>query len=388
MSNENRSGDATEGHFVPPLFWHHLSGGTVLLLSNNRLATILAPGSRRAFKLPPGISVLSLFNGYPSIRVIGRTVYQDAEDMKDPISDHFILTALTAQRKCLARTQEQHWSGVTNVLHEEGRTSEGVIAGRLTSQIRISIKRLEQLSLAYRTVLSISALPQDRNDKSIRNDKYARHIGTEFRSILNELYGFRDAVIAAAYRFKYNQPGGFQMGNFRRLANSDQGPLGRLIAQSMFDQNADLLIDRMSLYRGIALHSIGKTNVITGDGYQIVVADGPFGEIPHLVFPLYDDVEHMREIERGSSKGILHRPTHAQTTRFLQKNTHIDALEFSFDCFVRLLRMAELLASEIGLPSRPMALTDDDIIEATITDEDGKITRLKRDPISGKLGEY
>lgn len=388
MPETNQPEEDGTVYFAPPLSLHHLSGGVALLLGSNRLAMIMAPGTMQAFELPPRRSVLSLFNSYPSIRVLGRTDYQDAEDMRDLLSDHFVLSACTIQNTCLAHNQEQHWSGVSTVLHTEDQGTEGVLAGRITSQIRICIRRLERLSIAYRTALSIVGPPEGRGGKSITNDKYAQHIGTEFRSTLNELYGLRDAVIAAAYRFKYDQRDGFQMKRFRRLVVSDHNSLGRLIAQSMFSEDADLLIDRMSLYRSVSLHCLGMTNPIFGDGYQKCVADGPFGEIPHLVFPLYDDVEHMREIERGSSKGILRQVTRAEAERFLSKDIHMDALEFSFDCFVRLLQVAQLLASEIGLASRPMTITDADIIEATLTDNAGNVTRVKRDATSGKLVEY
>jgi hypothetical protein len=96
----------------------------------------------------------------------------------------------------------------------------------------------------------------------------------------------------------------------------------------------------------------------------------------------------MREIEKGSSRGILRAATREAAERFLGKDTHLDALEFSFDCFVRLLRIAELLASDTGLQSRPMVITDDNILEATFTDGTGKVTRIKRDATTGKLVEY
>lgn len=258
----------------------------------------------------------------------------------------------------------------------------------MTSQIRICIRRLERLSIAYRTALSFVGPLQERDAKSITNDKYAQHIGTELRSLLNELYGLRDAVTAAAYRLKYREQNGFQMRSLWRIVSSDQGPLGRMIGQSMFDQDGDLLIDRMSLYRAVSMHCLGMTNPIFGDGYQKCIANGPFGEVTHIVFPLYDDIEHMREIEKGSSKGLLRRATKAEAERFLSKDAHIDALEFSFDCFVRLLQMAQLLATDVAIPSRPLMITDADIIEATVTDGLGQVTRVKRDATTGKLVEF
>jgi hypothetical protein len=165
------------------------------------------------------------------------------------------------------------------VLHLQDRGSDGVLASRIASQILICTRRLEQLSRAYRMVLSIIHDPQKGSKRSITNNKYAQHIGTEFRSLLNELYGLRDAVNSAAYRLKYGHTNGFASKGFRREVLNDADPLGRLIAQSMFDEDGDLLIDRMSLHRSVALHCLGKTNPIFGDGYQQVTSDGPLGPI-------------------------------------------------------------------------------------------------------------
>lgn len=103
MANDSQSEETV--HFTPPLAWHHLSGGVVLLLGANGIAMIMAPEGLRTFEVPPRRSVLSLFAGYSSMRVLGRTIYQDAEDLKDLISDHFTLSACTAQNTCLAHDQ-------------------------------------------------------------------------------------------------------------------------------------------------------------------------------------------------------------------------------------------------------------------------------------------
>lgn len=376
--------------FTVPLRWHHMSGGVVFLVGANKLGWIVAPGINpmRPITLTDVNAAVKLFKPYKAIRVLGRTIYQHADDLRDPVADHFVLSATTAAHKCLAYNQEHHWSGVSTCFHLEDRGAEGVLASRITSQIRICTRRLEQLSKAYRTVLSIVGAPDNPDQKSIKNDKYAQHIGTEFRSLLNELYGLRDAISAAAYRLRYGLDQGFRSEPFRRAVVGDKSALSRLIAQSMYDADGDRLIDRMSLYRSVALHCLGKTQPIFGDGYQQLMANGPLGDIPYLVYPLYDDIERMREIERGSSKGILRAGSQEDAKRFLNVPDHLDALEFSFDCYVRLLRVAELLAQETGLPSRHHTITDDDIIEGTFTDADGNITRVKRDGTTGRLVEY
>lgn len=375
--------------FTPPLRMHHLSGGVGFLLGQNKLGWIAAPGINplRPVTLRDLNAVPKLFAPYKKIRVLGRTVYQHADELHDPITDHFVLSATTSEHRCLASNQEHHWSGVSTALHVQERGNEGLLASRVASQIHICTRKLEQLSKAYRTVLSIVGAPTQPDQHKITNDKYAQHIGTEFRSLLNELYGLRDAVNGAVYRLKYGREEGFRTDRFRRAVEDDKSALAKLISQSMFDGDGDKLIERMSLYRSVALHCLGKNNPIFGDGYQQLIASGPLGDIPYLVWPLYDDIERMREIQRGSSRGILGAFSREEAERFLKKEDHLDALEFCFDCFVRLLRIAEQLSSDTALPSRPMIITDDDIIEATFTDEDGNVIRVARDATTGKLVE-
>jgi hypothetical protein len=156
----------------------------------------------------------------------------------------------------------------------------------------------------------------------------------------------------------------------KAIVLAERKGVGRLIADSMFNADGDLLIDRMSLHRGVGQHCLGKNNPLFGDVYQLRRSRGPLG-LPCLVFPLFDDVGRMRAIEKGSSKGILEPPTRAEAERFLRKRD-LDALEFLFDCFVRLLRIAKMLADEIGLGLRMMTITDDDIIDAKFTNQAGR----------------
>lgn len=107
----------------------------------------------------------------------------------------------------------------------------------------------------------------------------------------------------------------------------------------MFSNSGDLLIDHMSLYRSVAQHCLGATNPVLGDIYQLRVSTEPFGDLPYLIYPLYDDIGKMREIEQGSSKGILEGFPIEEAKRFFGLGDYRDALEFCYDCFVRLLRI-------------------------------------------------
>lgn len=384
--SEDEGADTTWS-FTAPLRMHHVSGGLAFLTGRNKLCMVLGPGAdaMRPFTLATGVSTLALFRGYRGLRVLGRTTYEFAEDMKEPITDNFIIGECDAKQHCLAQTQQQHWCGVSNGLSEAG--SEAHLARRLASQIRTCTQRLERLSLAYRTVLSILGPSDETDARSITNSKYAQHIGIEYRSLLNELFGLRDAIIAMALRFLYGQKGGATVNALKQRVANDQSAFALLTKSSMFDEGGDLLLARMALHRSIALHCLGATNPFFGDGYQRRIETGPYGKLSFLTVPIIDDIGQMRAIERDYSKGSLDNPKREDAESFLKQAEHLDALEFSYDCFVRLLRMAELLASEVGLASRPLTITDEDILDATFT-RGGRVTRVRRDATTGKLVEY
>ena len=377
--------------FEPPLAFHHLSGGLALLVDANRLAWLLSPGSGSPllFSIRPTTPILSLFDEQPSLRILGRTRFQHANEMNDPVSANFAIAALTADNQCLANSQGQHWSGIATALHQAERDSDARMARRVAGQIRLCLALLEKLSIAYRTVLSIATQkPTLTADVSVTSDKYSHWLGSEYRSCLNELYSLRDATLVATYRLRFGRSDPFSMKRIKALALGTADGIGHLIAGAMFSKEGDLLIDHMSLYRSIALHCLGATNPVVDDIYRLRTSAGPYGEIPYLVYPLYDDIERMRDIEQGSSKGLFERADRAEIIRFLSLPQHRDALEFCYDCFVRLLRLCEALALEIAIEPKLITLTDDDILEATLTDADGKVTRVKRDEKTGKLVEY
>lgn len=143
----------------------------------------------------------------------------------------------------------------------------------------------------------------------------------------------------------------------------------------------------MPLYRSVAQHCLGASNPIFGDVYQLRPSPGPFGELLYISYPLYDDIEAMRAIEQGASKGILERPAIEEARRFASLGEYRDALKFCYDCFVRLLQITDLLRQESGIEGGPIAITDEEILEITLTDEAGNVTRKKKDA-AGRLVDY
>ncbi|MBV9484408.1 hypothetical protein [Bradyrhizobium sp.] len=177
------------------------------------------------------------------------------------------------------------------------------------------------------------------------------------------------------------------MKKIKALVTTETDGSAQLISHAMFSDAGDRLLDHMALYRSVAQHCLGATNPIFGDAYQLRLSAGPFGKLLYLIYPLYDDIEKMRAIERGSSIGILERPSKEELERFGGLRHYRDALEFCYDCFVRLLKIGEFLRQETGIEPRPITITDKDILELVVTDETGKVTRAKRDQ-TGRLVEY
>jgi len=276
-------------------------------------------------------------------------------------------------------------------LDNANRDGEAMLANRVRQQIHIALRRLEKLSFAYRlTYAHAMADPKisQRYEISFTSDAYATQLGMEYRACINELYSLRDAILAAAYRLRFGRQDGFKMAKLKSaVQESLQGTAAKIVFDSMFSDTGDRLIDLMSLYRSISLHCLGATNPVVGDVYQLRLSQGVYGKIPYLVYPLYDDVGRMREIERGASKAIFENPDKTEAQRFMSLPTHRDALEFCFDCFVRLLRMAEAFGAEIGIAPEVATLTDDEILNIVIT-EDGATRRYRKNPDTDRLEEY
>jgi hypothetical protein len=373
----------------PPIWMLHLTGGIALLVGSNRVCMLISPGGPGLsfFSLLSNVPILSLFKNQERVKILGYTQFASAQEMNDSITSNFVIAGPNVANQCPALSQFHHWSGVANALHEMNRGSDALLASRTSTQIRHCVMRLERLSSAYRTVL-MSAKPAEPSIIQYTSDKYAEFLGSEYRSLLNELYSLRDALLVAVYRLYYKRSDPFTLKKLKALAMNEKTGIGTLISNSMFSDAGDLLIDHMSLYRSIAQHCIGTPNPIFGDMYRLVNSSGPYGELPFVVYPLYDDIEHMRSIERGSSKGILGRPSKVEAERFLSIPSHLDALEFCHDCFLRLLEMSQMLASVVEVQPKAIILTEKDILEATLTDGHGKTKRVKRDDATGQLVEY
>lgn len=375
--------------FAPPMWVHHLTGGLSLMISSNRLA-MLMPSSigMTFFSKSHKASATTLLQDQSGIRHIGSNFFRAADEMQEAITQHFEISARTHSGSCLATTQSEEWHGVANALHQSGRGADALVASRIASQIRTCLARLERLSVAYRTALTAAkSRSEEPKPHSFTLNKYAGYIGIEYRAALNELYALRDAALVGAYRLRFARTDSFSMKRLQALVAREPSGCAELISNAMFSDAGDRLLDHMALYRSVAQHCLGATSPIFGDAYQLCLSSGPFGDLTYVLFPLYDDVEKMRAIERGSSKGILERPSQEELQRFGGLGHYRDALEFCYDCFVRLLQIIELVRRESGIEPQTIVITDKDILELVVTDENGKVTRAKRHE-TGRLVEY
>ena len=377
--------------FEPPIDIYQLSGGLSLILGSNMMGGLLSPAGTVKiilFSLIPKKSFQKLIGEHKELRILGRTRNSSAEELRSPISDNFSTAILNTSNRCAASVQQDYWAGIAVACHKNSNDSDGLKAKRLERQIGLVVARLEHLAKAYRTVMSV--LDSGEAPHSLISNKYAKYLGIEYQSCLNELYGLRDATLAAAYRFAFGCRDAYSQTKLKNLVLNPPAAqnVAELITRSMYSQNGDLLLERMSLYRNIAQHCLGTTNpIFQGDVYQICISRGPFGNIPYLILPLYDDMDKIRQIERGSSKGIFQRLPREEAERFLNISPHQDALEFCFTCLERLLRICEEIAAETPISPEQIVITGENILRAEFRHRDGTILKFRRDESTGELVE-
>lgn len=352
-TSENQPGPPVT--LTPPILNHHLTGGLILLIGSNGAAVIMSPGKDGPmfFCVPNNTQTQLLFEKQEPLRILAKTRFEVAEEMKLPVTPNFILSATDEKHHCLADAQFHLWSGIGIALSHRKEDGDAMVANRVGQQIHFCLRRLEKLSNAYRISLAHLAQTQplpEPGKLSFTRDLCAHNLGTEYRSCINELYSLRDAVLAAAFRLGFKNIEPFMMRRIRSLVIAQpRSGSSDLIYRSMFDENGDRIIYLMSLYRSIALHCLGATNPVVGDVYRLKISEGIYGEIPYVEYPLYDDIEKMEAIEKGASKAIFDAPDRDEAIRFMSLQKHIDALEFCYNCFVHLLRITSALAKEIGI---------------------------------------
>jgi hypothetical protein len=352
---------------TPPFRLYRLSGGMKLIMDAEKdcLLSGAVPGDDLRFKLGSNKVGSSLF-GNPNLRVFASSTCRDDTELNDPISETFALSVVGPDRTSLNVSQARYWSGVANACRLNGRLVEEAQFRRLVTHIRRSTRRFEKLHLSYSYTLERYQQTQVERRHFVKS-KFSNDIGYEFCSLLDDLYGLRDAVNDLIFRVALNGTGPFRTKKLiNGLKNAPKTELFKLVSHSMFDDSGDLLLLKMSTYRSVAMHCMGTTNPVIGNAISFSDEDTNLGPFRRMFFPLYDDLSKLKEIEEETPKGFAFDAGEEEFTRFSNLENHLDALEFGFDCLVRLLTISFLLSVETKLESRDFEITDEDILDQQI----------------------
>jgi hypothetical protein len=134
-----------------------------------------------------------------------------------------------------------------------------------------------------------------------------------------------------------------------------------------------------SLYRNVFFHYTGSQIHLLGPMYCFRECSGPLGFVPYLLYPLYDNIERLKSIERGritDDDGV--DAQREEAIRLMKLSTQTDALELCYDTFVDVLVISKEVEKQIQITSENIIIRDSDILEATLRDADGKVTHFKR----------
>ena len=118
--------------------------------------------------------------------------------------------------------------------------------------------------------------------------------------------------------------------------------------------------------------------------YCLSLVETALGGIPRVTYPLDDNFERVRSIERGEFTGYGDKEEHRlEAQRFMSSGNYIDALDLVFDCMCVLLDISRHMEKQISTKSQVTKLTEDDILEAEVV-RDGISRKYKRNS-QGKL---
>lgn len=288
----------------------------------------------------------------------------------------------------VANGAEQAWSQIAVPLREDGDIPGALIAKRISTQIICASRRFERLANAYRMVLEHTTAEAPVEGVQLISDRFAGHIGIELIGLLDELYALRDAVLFSYWRFIAKQQGSFSVKNVRQhTLGVDAGDIGKRLNDLMSLDGGLGLLKQMSLHRNVAKHALGQCNPLIGDSYMIQDIDTVFGKARTCLYPLYDDLEALSQIEQQSSVGILFDRNKDEMIRFGNATPHQDGMTFAWECFNQLLQIASACATDSGLERRHVTLSAKDIIKGEFTDEDGTRAFFKKNTETGELDE-
>jgi len=383
-----QDGDLT---FEPPLTVFNMSGGVSCLSSGNGTCWMMSP-KRPTFWTQLERSTpqhdLELIS---PLRILTKSHFGSAQEMQDPLPE----TALhipAPQGSGFDTQQSQRWAGLSTAYESRKANTTALRAERIGKQILFCGNTLYALNRSY-MVAMVNNVTADNisypDDGTVHfmSDKYAMDIGYRTQSCLNEMYALRDYLLYFLFEDMYGQKGCKISGGLKLLQRDDKFGLATMLLPMLAETGHIGPIALMSLYRNAFFHYMGTKNNPLGQAYCFREASSMFGNIPYLIYPLYDDIKSLRSIEDGASldDGTTEEKTN-EAKRFMQLAVYTDALDFCYDSFISLLTISGAIEKQVELVSESVVLTDSDILEATVRRSDGTVAHFAKGE-DGKLVE-
>jgi hypothetical protein len=378
--------------FQPPFRIFNLGGGVGCLSAENSACWLLVPTEDMlVWSDISGLRVPYEILELGPLQPITESYFSNIEDLNDPISN-VCLSARSGDDQALDVAQAQRWKGLALAYRNRGDGKKATRAERIGAQIIFATNTLHKLVYAYKNTM-ISQLRESQicdfscGTFNFYSNKYAMDIGYRTQSCLNELFGLRDFIFYFLFDDLYGESIRLSKAeNF--LQNNDKFGLADVIIPHIRQQAPIGKLALMSLYRNVFFHYVGPNFGPLGQSYCFREWSGKGWRIPYIVYPLYDNVESLKRLEKGESLWDPNSSAEKEDAmRFMQLERHIDALNFCHESFLTLLRISQAIEECIELESEVQKITEDDIISATMEHSDGSTTRVRRNE-SGKLENY
>jgi hypothetical protein len=378
--------------FDPPITVFNLSGGVSCMSGSNGTCWLTLPGPRGVFwtTLQPATAPHPL-NYLAPLKILTRTHFNRAEELHDPLESSSLYLA-NASGISLENEQSARWIGFSIAYRSRRDTLKARWAERIDKQILFCRNTLDALIRSYRSTLTSNLLESEICYPEVgtfryTENKYSTDIGYRAQSCLNELYALRDLIMSFLFEGLYGQK--VSLSRMNDFINSDDRFGFASTILPLFSRDVPIgKIALMSIYRNVFFHYTGPRSGPFGPMYCFRENYGPLGLVPYLVYPLYDDIDRLKLIERG--KYLDNDSTEVQkqeAIRFMQLSSHLDVLDLCYECFVILLMISELIEKQIPLKSENVVLTDKDILDLTLHGADGQVKKYKQNK-DGKLEQY
>ena len=263
-------------------------------------------------------------------------------------------------------------------------------AERISKQIRFCRNSIDKLHKAYRICVSekceeqhISNLDEER--LHLFSDLFALNISYCLQPCLDALFSLRDYILTFLFEEMYGKSVKLSRAA-KFLGEDDKYDISTLINSAISQVEHYGIIAKTATYRNAFFHYTGSSARPLAEVYCLTFAETALGSIPRVIYPLDDDFERVRSIERGKFAGYQSKAQHtAEAKRFLTSGNYVDALDLVFDCMCMLMKISSHMEKCLPVESQIMKIAEKDILEADITR--GGVRRKYKRNAAGKLEE-